>query len=154
MYLFLCLHLLIISDLLFSMLSSLLRVIANFSLRHRRHCLELWLYDFWVTKISQDMFGVFLADIILQYSFDRSVCNQFFLKILFDIKKSSKTFLRISPHDRILVIACFYVQKFIVIGKSLISKRLLSRLPTNFRFNIPKYLLRYNPYVACLCNFF
>ena len=73
MYLFLCLHLLIISDLLFSMLSSLCRAIASFSLRHRRHRLELWLYDLWVPKISQDMFEVLFADIIFQYSFDSSV---------------------------------------------------------------------------------
>ena len=36
MYLLLCLHLLIILDLLFSMVSSLCRAIASFSLRHRR----------------------------------------------------------------------------------------------------------------------
>ena len=73
MYLFLCLHLLIISDLLFSMLSSLCRAMASFSLRHRRHRLELWLYDLWVPEISQDMFEVLFADIIFQYSFDSSV---------------------------------------------------------------------------------
>ena len=73
MYLFLCLHLLIISDLLCSMLSSLCRATASFSLRHRRHRLELWLYDLWVPKISQDTFEVLFADIIFQYSFDSSV---------------------------------------------------------------------------------
>ena len=51
MYLFLCLHLLIIADLLFRMLSSLCRAMASFSLRHRSHRLELWLYDLWVPKI-------------------------------------------------------------------------------------------------------
>ena len=73
MYLFLCMHLLIISDLLFSMLSFLCRAIAGFSLRHRRHRLELWLYDLWVPKIFQDMFEVLFADIIFQDSFDSSV---------------------------------------------------------------------------------
>ena len=52
-YLFLCLHLLIISDLLFSMLSYLCRAIASFSLRYRRpeitpyldtlHAVSVWL---------------------------------------------------------------------------------------------------------------
>ena len=73
MYLFLCLHLLIISDLLFSMLSFLCRAMASFSLRHRRHRLEPWLYDLWVSKISQDMLGVLFTDIIFQFSFDSSV---------------------------------------------------------------------------------
>ena len=73
MYLFLCLHLLITPDLLFSMLSSLCRAIASFSLRHRRHRLELWLYDLWVPKISQDMLEVLFANKIFQYSFDSSV---------------------------------------------------------------------------------
>ena len=73
MYLFLCLHLRIISDLFFSMLSSLCRAMASFSLRHRRHHLELWLYDLWVPKISQDTFEVLFADIIFQYLFDSSV---------------------------------------------------------------------------------
>ena len=53
MYLFLYLHLLIISDLLFSMLSSLCRAITSFSLRHRRHRLEHWLHDLLVPKISE-----------------------------------------------------------------------------------------------------
>ena len=78
MYLFLCLHLLIISDLLFSMLSSLCRATASFSLRHRRHRLELWLHDFWVPKISLDMFQVLFADVIFQYSFDSSVSVWYF----------------------------------------------------------------------------
>ena len=73
MYLFMGLHLLIISDLWFSMLPSLCRAIASFSLRHRRHCLELWLYDLRVPKIAQDRFEVLFADIIFQYSFDSSV---------------------------------------------------------------------------------
>ena len=73
MYLFLCPHLLIISDLLFSMLSSSCRAIASFSLRHRRHCLEFCLYDWWVLKISQDMFEVLFGDDIFQYSLDSSV---------------------------------------------------------------------------------
>ena len=73
MYLFLCLHLVIISDLLFSMLSSLCRAIASFSLRLRRHRIELWLYDLWVPKISQDIFEVLFADVIFQCSFDSSV---------------------------------------------------------------------------------
>ena len=60
-------------NLLFGMLLSLYRTIASFSLRKRRHRLELWLYDFWVAKVSQDMFEVLFADIILQYSFDSSV---------------------------------------------------------------------------------
>ena len=55
------------------MLSSLCRVIASFSVRHRRHRLELWLYDSWVPKISQDMFEALFPDIIFQYSFDSSV---------------------------------------------------------------------------------
>ena len=66
MYLFLCLHLLIFSELLFSMLSSLCRSIASFSVRHRRHRLELWLYDLWVPQISQDMFEVLFTDIVFQ----------------------------------------------------------------------------------------
>ena len=51
-YFFLCMHLLITSDLWLSMLSSLCIVTASFSLRHRRHRLELWLCDLWVPKIS------------------------------------------------------------------------------------------------------
>ena len=73
MYLFLCLHLLITSDLLFSMLSSPCRAITSSSLWHRRHHIELWLYDLWVSKISQDMFEVLFTAIIFQYSFDNSV---------------------------------------------------------------------------------
>ena len=48
-------------------------VLASFSLRHRRHSLELWLYNLWVPKISQDMFEVLLDEIIFQYSFDSSL---------------------------------------------------------------------------------
>ena len=72
MYLFLYLHLPITSDLLFSMLPFLYGVTASFTLRHRRHYLELWLYYLWVPKISQDMFEVLFADMIFQYSFDSS----------------------------------------------------------------------------------
>ena len=79
MYLLLCLHLLIISDLLFSMLSFLCRAMASFSLRHRRHRLELWLYDLWVPKISQDTFEVLFADTIFQYSFDSSVSVRYLM---------------------------------------------------------------------------
>ena len=42
MYLFLCQHLLVTSDLMFNTLSSLCRAITRFSLRHKRHALELW----------------------------------------------------------------------------------------------------------------
>ena len=73
MHMFLFLHLLITSDLLFSMLLSSCRAIASFSSRNRRHHLELWLYVLWVPKISQDMFEVLLADMIVQYSYDSSV---------------------------------------------------------------------------------
>ena len=73
MYLFPCLHLLIISDILFSMFLSLCKAIASFSLTHRRHRLELWLYELWVPKISQDMYEVLFADIIFQYTFGSSV---------------------------------------------------------------------------------
>ena len=73
MYLYLCLHLLITSDLLFSMLSSSCRAIASFSLGHGRHCLEIWLYDLRVPKISQDIFLVLFVGIIFQYSFDNSL---------------------------------------------------------------------------------
>ena len=48
------------------MLSSLCRSIASFSVRHRRHRLELWLHDLWVPKISQDMFEVLFTDIVFQ----------------------------------------------------------------------------------------
>ena len=73
MYLFLCLHLLITSDLLLNMLSSLSRAIASFSLRHRRYRLELWLYYLSIPKISQDMFEVLFADMIFQYWSNGSV---------------------------------------------------------------------------------
>ena len=72
MYLFLYLHLLITSDLLFSMLSFSCRAITSFSLRHRIYSFELWLYDLRVPKICQDIFEVLFADIIFQYSFDSS----------------------------------------------------------------------------------
>ena len=57
-------NLLITSNLLFSLLSFLCRAIASFSLKHRRHRLELWFYDLWVLIISQDMFEVLFADMI------------------------------------------------------------------------------------------
>ena len=69
---FLCLHLLNILGLLFSMLSSLFRAIASFLLKQRRHRVELWLYDLWVPKIYQDMFEILFADVIFQCSFDSS----------------------------------------------------------------------------------
>ena len=81
MYLFLCLHLLIIADLLFSMLLSLCRALVSFPLRHRRHRLELWLYDLWVPKISQDLFEFLLADIVFQYSFDSSVSVWYLMQL-------------------------------------------------------------------------
>ena len=73
MYLFLYLHSLITSDLLFSMLSFPFRAITSFSLRHRIHSFELQLYDLRVPKICQDIFEALFADIIFQYSFDSSV---------------------------------------------------------------------------------
>ena len=73
MYLFLYLHLLITSDLLFSMLSFPCRAIISFSLRHRLHSFELWLYDLRVPKICQDISEVLFADIIFQYLLDSSV---------------------------------------------------------------------------------
>ena len=82
MYLFLRQHLLITSDLLFNMLSSLCRAMASFSLRRRRHRLEFCVSfrTFWVPKIFQDMFEVLFADIITsQYSFD-----SFFINLVFD----------------------------------------------------------------------
>ena len=69
----------------FSMLSSLCRAIASFSLEHRRHRLELRLYDLWVPKISQDMFKLFLAGLIFPYLFDSSVSvwNLMLLNVFF-----------------------------------------------------------------------
>ena len=91
MCLFLYLHLLIISDLLFSMLSSLCRATASFSLRHRRHRLQLWLYDLWVSKISQATFEVLFANIIFQYSLNSSVSVWYlmFLKVFFMVRISA-----------------------------------------------------------------
>ena len=45
-------------------------VIASFSLRHKRHRLELWFYELWVPKIFQDMFEFLFTDLIFQYPFD------------------------------------------------------------------------------------
>ena len=61
------------------MLSSLCRAIVSFSLRHRRHRLELWFYDVWVPKISQAMFEILFADMIFQYSFDSSISVWYFM---------------------------------------------------------------------------
>ena len=59
------------------MLSSLCRAISSFSLRQRRHRLELWLDDLWITKIFWDMLKVFFTDIIFQYSF--------YISLVFDV---------------------------------------------------------------------
>ena len=61
------------------MLSSLCRVVASLSLRHRRCRLELWLYDLLVPKISQDMLEVIFADLIFQYLFDSSASVWYFM---------------------------------------------------------------------------
>ena len=90
MYMFLFLHLLITSDLLFSMLLSSCRAIASFSSRNRRHHLELWLYVLWVPKISQDRFEVLFADMIVQYSYDSSVSVWYLMLLNFFMVRVSK----------------------------------------------------------------
>ena len=54
-------------------------MVASLSLRHRRCRLELWLYDLWVPKISQDMFEVIFADLMFQYLFDSSASVWYFM---------------------------------------------------------------------------
>ena len=72
-YLFLCLHLLIISVRLFSILFPLYIAICNFSFKHSRHRFVLTLYASYCPKIFHTRTGSSFEALIFQSSFDSCV---------------------------------------------------------------------------------